>query len=246
MLDISASVMGRIDTVHPILLWDEQSVTLIDTGFPKQLEQLREAIESYDISFAKLNRIILTHQDIDHIGNLPDVIQGSAIKIEVMAHEFEKPYIQGEQRILRFTDEAIARIDKMPAQIPESFKKGLKALMLNPPCAPVDRTITGGESLPGFERITVLDTPGHTPGHISLYHEPSRTLIAGDALVVRDGQLYGPDPQTTLDMTTAMLSLRKLSEFDIGTVVCYHGGLFKGNTNERISELLTVTEADLH
>lgn len=240
MLDLSASVMGRIDTVHPILLWDEQSVVLVDTGFPKQLEQLRGAIESYGISFANLNHIVLTHQDIDHIGNLPDLIQGSAIKIKVMAHEIEKPYIQGDQRILRFTDEAIASIDQMPAQIPEAFKRGLKALMLNPPCAPVDRTIAGGEHLPGFECITVIDTPGHTPGHISLYHEPSRTLIAGDALVVRDGQLCGPDPESTLDMTTAMLSLRKLSAFDIETVVCYHGGLFRSISNERITELLNA------
>jgi glyoxylase-like metal-dependent hydrolase (beta-lactamase superfamily II) len=238
MLDISAPVMGRIDTVHPILLWDEQNVTIVDTGFPKQLEQLKEAIESYGISFANLNRIMLTHQDIDHIGNLPDIIQGSAIRIEVIAHEIEKPYIQGERRILRFTDEAIARIDQLPDLIPESFKNGLKALMLNPPCAPVDRTIAGGELVPGFECITVIDTPGHTPGHISLYHVPSRTLIAGDALVIRDGMLYGPDPESTLDMTTAIQSLRKFSAFDIERVICYHGGLFKGNANERISELI--------
>jgi glyoxylase-like metal-dependent hydrolase (beta-lactamase superfamily II) len=190
MLDISASILGRIDTVHPILLWDNQNVVLVDTGFPKQLDQLKEAMERCGISFANLNRIILTHQDIDHIGNLPELIQGSAIKIEVLAHEMEKPFIQGEQRILRFTDEAIASIDQMPA--PEAFKRGLKALMLNPPCAPVDSTIAGGDRLSGFDSITIIDTPGHTPGHISLYHEQSRALIAGDALVIRDSQLYGP------------------------------------------------------
>ncbi|BBI31026.1 hydrolase [Cohnella abietis] len=245
VLDISASVLGRIDTVHPVLLWDEQQVILVDTGFPRQLNKLREAVDGCGVSFDTINRIILTHQDIDHIGNLPDIIQQASTKIEVMAHIIEKPYIQGEQRILRFTDEAIESINHMPDHVPEAFKIGLKALMLNPPSAPVDHTIAGGEQLPGFEFLTIIDTPGHTPGHISLYHEPSRTLIAGDALVVRDGQLHGPDPVSTLDKLTAMQSLNQFSSFNIDTVVCYHGGLFRGNVNERISELLTLNEADL-
>lgn len=87
--------------------------------------------------------------------------------------------------------------------------------------------------------IVVIDTPGHTPGHVSLYHEPSRTLIAGDALVVRDSQLWGADPETTLDRTTAQASIAKLSEFDIESVICYHGGLFSDNVMERLAELAT-------
>jgi glyoxylase-like metal-dependent hydrolase (beta-lactamase superfamily II) len=91
--------------------------------------------------------------------------------------------------------------------------------------------------LPYCGGITVINTPGHTPGHISLYHKPSKTLIAGDAMIVADGRLLGPNPQYTLDMKTAIESLKKLMQYDIETVICYHGGLYKDNANRRIAEL---------
>ncbi|RKP48082.1 MBL fold metallo-hydrolase [Cohnella endophytica] len=237
-LDISAPVMGRVDTVHLALLWDDQDVVLVDTGFPRQLDSLQEEIKRCGVPIERLNRIVLTHQDIDHIGNLPDLLKRISTPIEVLAHPDEKPYIEGERRLIRFTDEAIASIDRMPSQVPESFKQGLKALMLNPPSAPVDRTISGGETLPWCGEIDVIDTPGHTPGHIGLYHKPSRTLIAGDSLTVVDGDLRGPDPVSTLDMPTALASLRRLLELEIDTVVCYHGGVFKGPIHDRLSSII--------
>jgi glyoxylase-like metal-dependent hydrolase (beta-lactamase superfamily II) len=132
MLSISSPVLGRTETVHPVLLWDDQDVVLIDTGFPRQLERLHAEAESCGIILDRLNRVIITHQDIDHIGNIQELVEGSSSRIEVSTHAIEKPYVQGEKRLLRFTDEAIASLDRMPEHVPESFKKGLKALMLNP------------------------------------------------------------------------------------------------------------------
>lgn len=238
MLSISAPVLGRTDTVHPALLWDERDAVLVDTGFPRQLEQLRAAIRECGVDPSQLTRIVMTHQDIDHIGNLQQLAEESPSRIEVSAHGLEKPYIQGDLRLIRFTDEAIASIDRLPPQVPESFKQGLKALMLNPPRAAVDRILMDGERLPWCGGLAVIATPGHTPGHISLYHEPSRTLIAGDALTVRDGRLFGPDPETTLDPDTAQASIAKLVAYPIDRVVCYHGGVYAGEAaNERLAEL---------
>lgn len=83
----------------------------------------------------------------------------------------------------------------------------------------------------------VIDTPGHTPGHISLYHMPSKTLIAGDAMTIVDGQLLGPNPLHTFDISVAKESLERLTTYDIDSVICYHGGLYSGDTNSRILEL---------
>lgn len=236
MLTISAPVMGRMDTVHPVIIWDDKHSVLLDTGYPGQLEQLQTAVDA--AGAPPVTHILLTHQDIDHIGNLPELAQSLAI--EVSAHPLEKPYIQGDQRLLRFTDEAIASIDLMPDTVPESFRNGLKRLMLHPPKATVHREITGGEKLPLCGGITVIDTPGHTPGHISLYHGPSRTLIAGDALTVKDGQLHGADPATTLDPVTAQASIAKLLAFEIEAIVCYHGGRFSHRVKERLEELASL------
>ena len=46
----------------------------------------------------------------------------------------------------------------------------------------VDRIVEDGEELPFCGGITVIHTPGHTPGHICLYIGQNKTLIAGDAL----------------------------------------------------------------
>lgn len=241
MLSITAQVMGRADTVHPVLLWDDQEVILIDTGFPRQTQQLRAEMDSYGVDLDRLNRIIITHQDIDHIGNLQDLVEGASSRIEVSTHAIEKPFIEGEKRLLRFTDEAIAGVDRMPEHVPESFKKGLKGLMINPPRAKVDRVLEHAEVLPWCKGIVVIETPGHTPGHVSLYHKPSRTLIAGDSLILQDGRLCGADPNTTLDRPTAQASIQKLATFDIKSVICYHGGLYRDNVMARLSELSSET-----
>lgn len=241
MLSISAQVLGRTDTVHPVLLWDDHDVVLVDTGFPRQISQLRAAIDSLGVDSSRLNRIIVTHQDIDHIGNIQDLVEHNAARIEVSAHAMEKPFIQGDRRLLRFTDEAIASLDQLPDHIPAAFREGLKTLMLHPPRAAVNRVLSDGERLPWCGGIVVIDTPGHTPGHISLYHEPSRTLIAGDALLVRDGRLWGADPETTLDPATAQDSISKLTAFGIDTVICYHGGIYNRSVKERLAELAAAS-----
>ena len=237
VLPITAPVMGRMDTVHPVLIWDDRDMVLADTGFPGQLAQLTETADACGANLDRLNRIVLTHQDIDHIGNLQTIVEGSRSRLEVSAHPLEKPYIQGDRRLIRFTDEAIASIDRMPEHVPASFRNGLRAIMLRPPRATVDRAISGGDRLPWCGGLLVIDTPGHTPGHISFYHEPTRLLIAGDALTVRDGRLQGPDPVTTLDRAAAQASIAKLTSMEIETVVCYHGGLYRGPVRERLADI---------
>jgi glyoxylase-like metal-dependent hydrolase (beta-lactamase superfamily II) len=41
----------------------------------------------------------------------------------------------------------------------------------------------------------------------------------------------------TYDIDLAIKSLKKLIQMDIENVICYHGGLYKGNANQRIAEL---------
>ncbi|MGZ4164245.1 MAG: MBL fold metallo-hydrolase, partial [Tumebacillaceae bacterium] len=117
------------------------------------------------------------------------------------------------------------------------------ALLQNPPKAPVDRTVVDGEELPYCGGIIVINTPGHTPGHISLYHKASKTLIAGDALIVEDGQFKISDPRYTFDVEESIRSAKKLTAYDIETVICYHGGIYRENVNQRIAELANKVHA---
>lgn len=77
----------------------------------------------------------------------------------------------------------------------------------------------------------------YTPGHICLYLKKYKSLVTGDVLNVIDGELRGPNPEYTFDMRQATESLKKLAKYDIETVICYHGGVFTNNSNEKIAEL---------
>lgn len=63
--------------IHPTLLLDQEDAILIDTGFPGQFGELRAAIEKTGTSLRQLKAVILTHQDLDHIGNLPEISRKS-------------------------------------------------------------------------------------------------------------------------------------------------------------------------
>ncbi|MGG4345872.1 MBL fold metallo-hydrolase [Paenibacillus lautus] len=238
MLKISAAMMGRIVTIHPTFLWDQQDMVLIDTGYPGQFPLIQDQLSDCGFSVQDITRIIITHQDLDHIGSLPAVIQHCKQEPEVFASEIEKPYIEGDTRLVKLSPEAIAQaLASLPETVPPEWRNAFKHTLENPPTARVDSILRDGEVLPYGGGIMAIHTPGHTPGHTSLYHIPSKTLIAADALNVREGQLAGPDPATTYDMASAQLSLQKLTHYDIHNVICYHGGLFTDNPNQHIREL---------
>jgi glyoxylase-like metal-dependent hydrolase (beta-lactamase superfamily II) len=201
---------GNTFFVHAALLWDEHDVILVDTGVPGHLEIIRKALEQESIRFEQLTKVIITHHDLDHIGSLPNLISESGGRIKVFAHEFSKPYILGEVPIL-----------KMGILVPPSK---------------IDVTLQDGDIIPYCGDIEVISTPGHSPDHISLYHKPSKTLISGDALTSNNGVLMPPYEAYTPDMEQALQSVAKLLNYDIETVITYHGGV----CTERIKQRLTI------
>jgi hypothetical protein len=70
-------------------------------------------------------------------------------------------------------------------------------------------------------------------------HKDSKTLIAGDAMNVIDGQLTGPNKQLLSEENPIMAtdSLKKFKQYDIQGAISYHGGLSTDNPNQRINEL---------
>jgi glyoxylase-like metal-dependent hydrolase (beta-lactamase superfamily II) len=232
-LELNANSMGRPTVIYPTLMWDDETVILVDTGFPGQINAIREAMNKTGVAFEKLNKVILTHQDIDHIGSLPDIIKELHGKVEVICHEFEKPYIQGDKPLIKMDP---AQMLKMAQSMPENRREMFERTLRNPPKARVDATVTDGQELPLCGGISVIFTPGHTPGHIGLYHTKSKTLVSGDSLIVQDGKLCGPRPQVAADIEMAIKSLEKYKNYDIDVVICYHGGVFKDHVNQRIAE----------
>lgn len=199
--------------IHPILLWDDEMAVLIDTGFPGQIEDIQVEMEKVGVSFDKLKVVILTHQDIDHIGSLPELLQRCRSNIKVYAHELDKPYIEGDLPLLKDGN------------------------VENRPKGKVSDTMIDGQELPYCGGILILHTPGHTPGHISLYLKQSKILVAGDSMYSVNGMLGGIHAPTTINIKEAQQSLKKYLNLDIESVVCYHGGLSKENINVQLQNL---------
>lgn len=235
MLELQIETFGSRAELNPTLIWDDETAILIDTGTPGQLEQIRAAMNEAGVSLDRLKAVILTHQDLDHIGSLPEILQEAGEGIEVYAHELDKPYIEGKLPLMKGNPDSMAwQLEGLP----EDERRKVLAFLDNPPKAKVDRTLADGQELPYCGGIHVIFTPGHTPGHISLYLKKSKTLVVGDAMFSVEGSLKGPHPQSTPDMDTAFRSLKKCLDFDIETVVCYHGGLSKDNVKDQLQELV--------
>jgi glyoxylase-like metal-dependent hydrolase (beta-lactamase superfamily II) len=235
ILKISTNIMGKSDMIYPTLFWDEDNVILVDTGFPGQLQQFHEALDQEGFPFNKLNKIIITHQDIDHVGNLKAILTESTKPIEVIACKEETPYINGEKTPIK-----LAKLEAMIDILPEQMKKiyeGMKSFY-NSSQVNIDLMLVDGEELPFCGGITVIHTPGHTPGHICLYHKQSKTLIAGDALSVENKMLIKAAAFTNYDDNQAIESLMKLIKYDIDTIICYHGGVYKGDIARDLAKLV--------
>lgn len=226
--------MRTPNIIYPTLVWNNDNIILIDTGYPGQLSLFQYAFWQAGVPFDQLNRIILTHHDIDHIGGLAPTLTGHSSPIEVMAHADEVDYINGTKPPLKLEQLALT-FNALPDEM-KSFYTKLSGAFQNAKTE-VNTILTDGQTLPYCGGITVILTPGHTLGHICLYLHESKTLVAGDALKVDEGNLFRSSPFTNYDTLLSIQSLQKLTDFDIETVICYHGGLFTRNANQRIAQL---------
>lgn len=235
MLELEMQMMGHKSTINPTLLYDDNQAILVDVGMPGQLEAIQSAMAKASVPFERLSAVILTHQDIDHIGSIQDVLKAVGKPIDVYAHAADKPYIEGDKEPIKMNR---ARIDQMLASMPEEARKHAEAMFATLPNAKVTQVVADGDILPFFGGITVIFTPGHTPGHISLFLNATNVLITGDATVSENGKLLGPNQNATPDMPAALESQKKFANFDIDKVICYHGGLCDDNVNEQVRELI--------
>ncbi|MEO1064034.1 MAG: MBL fold metallo-hydrolase [Actinomycetota bacterium] len=85
--------------------------------------------------------------------------------------------------------------------------------------------------------LDIVDTPGHTPGHISVLDPAGSLLVAGDAINGADGGVVGPTPRFTADLDAANASAVKLGTFRYETVVFGHGDPVEGGASDTVAEM---------
>jgi hypothetical protein len=134
------------------------------------------------------------------------------VRTYILAHEEEKAYIQGEKVPVKVAG-LEAHLNSLPKEMKEIYQS-LKGFYQNNK-SNVDRALTDNEELPYCGGITIIWTPGHTPGHICLYLKQYKLLIAGDALYANEGSLVLPPQSINFDMDLSIRSLKKLTKYDI-------------------------------
>jgi glyoxylase-like metal-dependent hydrolase (beta-lactamase superfamily II) len=132
--------------------------------------------------------------------------------------------------------QAEEQLEFLPEDQKQHAQKRVDMLRLIEPVE-VDEVLEDGDVLDICGGIEVVATPGHLPGHISLYLRELKTMVAGDALVVADGKLYRANPRFTLDKDDAYTSARRFINYAIDTLICYHGGAITENIKESLENL---------
>ena len=204
--------------------WDE-GVTLIDTGMPGDAKTILDVLKARGHALHTVRRILVTHMDVDHVGSLLKLRQATGAA--VACHTVEKEFLEHPGR-RRPANLLLWPLFAVVSAFPQ--------FRVNP--ATPDELMVDGQVTP--EGFTVIHTPGHTPGHISLLHKQKRVLIVGDALQNRKGKLTLPPPLFTPDMPNAQRSLWKLAKKygdDYDVAVFGHGPPIIQNANKRIIAL---------
>jgi glyoxylase-like metal-dependent hydrolase (beta-lactamase superfamily II) len=205
---------------NPYLIVDPDGLTLIDAGLPGNQKKILKTISSLGHTPTDLKRIIITHADIDHIGSLSALKKASGAQILTSKIEAE----------------AMAQ-GKSSRQIQSGMvlRKVLMGIMLHfmPPIAvEADVILKEGQILPVLGGLRVVETPGHTPGHISLFSPSTGILFTGDSIVTREGELVRSVKANTWDEAKADESARKQAALGAQIVCPGHGAVIKEAANK--------------
>jgi glyoxylase-like metal-dependent hydrolase (beta-lactamase superfamily II) len=209
---------------HYYLIADKE-LTLIDTGMPHQAKKiLRYITDELHRTPSDLKTIILTHCDIDHIGNARELRSLTGAKIA--AHPLDAEIIAGKKN--RITPKGgMSRVF------------GIIRAFMRVKSFQVDTLIDQGDNL---SDLTVLHMPGHTAGSIALFDSRRKVLFIGDALGCRNGVVHGPPKNVTMDMKQALQSIEKLKNLNFTVLLSGHGEPLTNNASTKVAEFLETTK----
>ena len=209
------------DFVYPTVIKDGSNLTLIDTGYPKQIEYIKSALEKDGLDINNIKTIILTHQDIDHIGNVKDILN-LVPDIEIISYNEEADYINGNKTSAKVEtlEKNLDKMDENCKKLYHFFKTFFENNKIN-----VDKVVKNGDVISKGEDMQVIATPGHTPGHMCLYIEKYKLLIAGDLLCLKDGNITLCPKELNYNNDMYLQSVNKIRDLEIEMIICFHGGL---------------------
>ncbi len=200
---------------NPYIIIDPDGLTLIDTGIPGSDKKILQYMRERGFSAKDLVRIIITHSDVDHVGGLDALKRASGARVYASAIE-AGAIAKGEPS---------RRIQ--PARLGRRLFMAVVQRVFKAKPVPVDEIVREGQRLDVLGGLEVLETPGHTPGHISLFSPSTGILFVGDSIVSRDTGLAGSLPANTWDQAKATESVRRQAALGAQVICSGHGPVVK-------------------
>lgn len=197
--------------VNCYLIVDEEGLTLIDTGLPRNQNKIHQYLNRIGYQANDIARIIVTHADGDHYGCLKELQQTSGAKICTSAEE--APAIRKGE---------LSRPMKLTGLMKLLFD--LTYPIFQPEPVDVDIILEADQVIPTFGGLHVIPTPGHTPGHLSLYATQHNVLLIGDSLrATPKGELIASRGANTWDEQIAWQSVQAQAALEANIVCPGHG-----------------------
>lgn len=184
-------------------LVDDGDVTLIDAGMPNATETIRAELAEAGYGEGDLDRVLITHFDVDHVGTLAHL----DFDAPIYALEPDASYLDGTR--------------KTPLSNHKGIMQRLFGLWLARPDAEIHRV--GGEGTVGD--FVAYHTPGHTPGHGVFVHGELGVAFVGDLVTNGNGGLDTPPWIMSYSAAENARSVRELAARDLGveTLAMGHG-----------------------
>ncbi len=230
----------QIVNIHFVGSPDSKDFVLVDAGMPGSADEIIAATEARFGSISRPKAIILTHGHFDHVGAVIELVKHW--NIPVYAHPLEIPFLTG----------------KMSYPEPDPSVEGGLVAKMSPifPNEPINlgdqvEALPSDGKVPHMPHFRWIHTPGHSPGHVSLFRDTDRALIAGDAFVtVKQESLYkvltveqeisGPPRYLTPDWKAAKDSVITLQRLNPTVAVTGHGLPMAGNLLSESLEMLAT------
>lgn len=213
-----------LNVANVYIVGNRESWIVVDAGAPMHEGPILAAAEEIFGPGAKPAALILTHAHFDHFGSAKALLEHWG-DVPVYAHKLDEPYLTGRDK----TAPGDPTVGGFFAFAYRAFPKR-QGTDLSKWFKPFPES----ELVPGVMGWRLFHTPGHTPGHVSLWREADRTLIAGDAVITVNLDSLGnvinkkptvsrPPTPATPDWDSAIDSVRFLAGLRPKTLVTGHG-----------------------
>jgi glyoxylase-like metal-dependent hydrolase (beta-lactamase superfamily II) len=207
-------VPGVVANIY--VLVDDDGLTLIDAGLPRSEKKILAYVNGLGKSASDVKRIILTHSDLDHVGALAALQKATGARTYASQIEADAIAAGKPSRQINPTGFSLRRI------LFTLMGPFFKATPVK-----VDEILASGQSLPVLSGLQVVETPGHTPGHISLFAPGAGVLFCGDSMVTDGNGIRGSRPGVTWDAAKSKASVQKQAELGASIVCSGHGPVVK-------------------